>query len=222
MKPMFSKPRPHAFTLIEMALVMAIVVIWLGLLLPALHRPRTTCATRINCASNLKQVGIAFHVWANDHEDKFPWQLSTNKGGTLEYAASAEAFRHFQIASNELSNPKVLICRSDEGRRRDDSFTNQFSNANLSYFIGVEADERLPQTILAGDRNITGGPLTVGRILVLTTNSPAGWGTDIHKGNGNIGLADGSVQQVTERGLRRQVENALISGDRTCLRLAIP
>jgi prepilin-type processing-associated H-X9-DG protein len=221
MKPAFSKPRHHAFTLLELTFILVIiVVVWVGVLLPAMDRPRGGCGARINCASNLKQVGIAFRVWAYDHDDKFPWLLSTNKGGTLEN--DGEVFRHFQIASNEISNPGVLTCRSDRRHRATNFLSDQFSNTNLSYFVGLDADQARPQMILSGDRNITGGTRTAGQILVLTTNSLVGWGTNLHNGGGNIGLADGSVQQLTSSALSKSVESALIPESLESFRLAIP
>jgi prepilin-type processing-associated H-X9-DG protein len=221
MKPTFSKPITGAFTYPELLIIAVVLVIWLGLLFTPCSRPRAR-GSRINCAFNLRQVGIAYRVWANDHGDKFPWLVSTNLGGTLEYVTIGEVFRHFQIVSNEISNPKILVCHSDSGRSRAGSFNDPFSNTNLSYFIGVDADKAFEQMILSGDRNITGGTSRAGRILALTTNSPAGWGANIHNGNGNIGLADGSVQQLTPSGLRRQVETALSSGNPATLRLAVP
>ena len=45
----------------------------------------------ICCDCNLKQIGLSLRVFANDHSDKFPMQLSTNQGGTMEYFRVGEA-----------------------------------------------------------------------------------------------------------------------------------
>lgn len=127
--------------------------------------------------------------------------ISTNFGGTLEYVILGETFRHFQAMSNELNTPVILACPADSRRPATD-FTAGFSNTNLSYFVGLDATESLPQMFLSGDRNITGGVRLANGTLILTTNVFIGWGTDLHDGQGNVALADGSVQGFSSFHLR--------------------
>jgi prepilin-type N-terminal cleavage/methylation domain-containing protein len=106
------------FTLIELLLVMAIIAILAALLIPAAGRAKLH-AQRVSCASNLRQVSLAYHNFVHDHGGKFPMQVSTRDGGIRELlttpcdAACTNAYRILQVLSNELINPRLLICPSD-------------------------------------------------------------------------------------------------------------
>src|ERR1035438_6366511 len=66
-------------------------------------------SSRLGCVNNLKQIGLAFRTWAIDNNGPFPFNVSTNTGGTMEFCEVGSdgfdnnAALHFQVMSNELS-----------------------------------------------------------------------------------------------------------------------
>jgi type II secretory pathway pseudopilin PulG len=211
------EPSIMAFTLIELLVAIVVMALCVGILLPALMRakPRAARTTYVN---NLKQVGLSCRIFGNDHGDKYPVQVSTKEGGTLELVEGPNAFRHFQAMANELSTPKILICPEDRQRTRAaTNFAMDLNNSKLSYFFGLDATEADVRTILSGDRNLTNGfPLQNGTLL-LTTNQNLGWTKQIHVDAGNICLADGSVQQLMSSALERALRDTGIPTNRLAM-----
>lgn len=200
----------------ELLLVIGVVAVLGALLYPKLSRAKHI-SQRITCNGNLKGIGVGFRIWAGN-TNAYPMQISVESGGSKEFIASGETFRHFQVMSNELSTPAILTCPSDKTRTQISSFVPTLSNSNVSYFVGADADEVHPLRFLVGDRNILGGTLVRTNLLELTSTNGVGWGTDLHKGHGNVALADGSVQGFSSSTLRA----ALINTEQSTNRLAMP
>jgi len=199
-----------AMTLIELLCVMGIIALLAALLLPAVSQAKAR-AKRIQCVDHLRQVGIGFVSYANEHGGHFPMAVPMSAGGSLEFARGGYliehdfyfSFRHFQAVSNELVTPKVVVCPSDT-RLPAASFAT-LSNQNLSYFIGVNAEFARPSSILAGDRNLTNDYATPATIVRLGPNSALRWTEELHRFNGNLLFADGHVEKKTSVGLRSAV-----------------
>ena len=65
-----------AFTLIELLVVIVIIGIIGALLAPVLGRAREA-GRRIQCASNLRQIGLALHMYCEEHNDLIPLMLES-------------------------------------------------------------------------------------------------------------------------------------------------
>jgi competence protein ComGC len=204
----------RAFTLIELIVIIAISVLLLCMVAPAPSQKARS--QRIHCANNLRQIGLGFKTFGLDSNDQFPMYVEAKHGGSLEALSTGEVFRHFQAMSNELSTPKILVCPADTRPPASNFFG--LANANLSYFIGMDANDSTPAMFLTGDRNLTNGTvLPPDRILIVTTNHPAGWNHEMHRFMGNVGLSDGSVQGFTRSKLNEALWNSGVTN-----RLAIP
>lgn len=188
----------RAFTLLELVLVIAIITILVALLLPSFAKARFR-ADHVKCVNNLKEIGMGFHLFANDHQGRLPMEISISDGGTLEYVPGGNAFKHFQALSNDLVQPRLLICPVDT--RFAAQNWNALRNSNVSYFVAPDAKLNVSQSLFAGDRNISQSSLELSNVLQ-TTYTDVQWTTNLHKAKGNLLFGDGRVTQANNEQLR--------------------
>jgi len=188
-------------TLIEVLAIIAMLVIAAFILLHKLAKPNEK-HLRFTCDNNLKQVGLSFRIYAGDNRDRYPMNSSTNNGSMVN--EMTPVYKYFLMLSNELGTVKAVTCPDDKKQKAAADFTT-LSNSNISYFIGLDAHETFPQSILSGDRNITNGLPAKRGILGLTTNQMVDFTGEIHNKQGNIAIGDGSVQQVSSARLRSEI-----------------
>jgi prepilin-type N-terminal cleavage/methylation domain-containing protein/prepilin-type processing-associated H-X9-DG protein len=72
----------HGFTLVELLVVIAVIAILASLLLPALNRAKSK-AEGIYCLNNTKQLLVAWHIYADDHNDVLAYNVGGNGGRSI-------------------------------------------------------------------------------------------------------------------------------------------
>lgn len=209
--------RKAAFTVVELLVILIAVVALLLLLISRVPRAKEKVRQQ-QCGENLKVIGVAFHLWSTDSSDWFPTQVPDRRGGAQQAITRGEVWRAFQVMSNELAEPRFLICPSDN-RLAVPAFAGLQFNSNVSYFIGMDTSADQPQMFLSGDPNLeVDGVATKSGIVMLQTNDTVGWTAAIHKRSGNIALADGSVLPFD----KQRMNEALARTGVTTNRLALP
>jgi hypothetical protein len=98
---------------------------------------------QMTCLNQIKQIEIAFRIWAGDNGDRFPFQVATNQGGTRELRAigpdgfDTNAYLHFMAISNELAVASVLVCPGDVTRTAALDFAN-LKPENVTYQLRTD------------------------------------------------------------------------------------
>ena len=118
--------RPAAFTLVELLVVVSIIAVLIGLLLPAVQASRAA-ARRTQCASNLRQVGLAMGQFCDAHRGQFP-DTSHNQSGDVEQSWI------YTVAPFMESVDAIRICPDDRkaADRLDQKLTSYVMNAYLT------------------------------------------------------------------------------------------
>jgi len=187
----------RGFTLIELLVVIAIIAILAAILFPVFARAREK-ARQTSCTSNLKQIGLASIMYAQDYDEKYPPGLISSPGaGVGPISNNAPYFSEGKITGDliypYINNKQIFKCPSSpKPVSYSGNYTfNEHICPNRSS-VAMAHVEHPAEVILCGE----GGPY-MARSSRLT--SPSGWwywsGTAVGRDPADFGITDSFYAQ---------------------------
>jgi prepilin-type N-terminal cleavage/methylation domain-containing protein/prepilin-type processing-associated H-X9-DG protein len=165
--------RRGAFTLVELLVVIAIIAVLIGLLLPAVQKVRQTAA-RLKCQNNLKQLGLALHDYAGEHNSAFPAanvltvtpaSVNAVSWGTviLPYIEQTALYSRYDVRSAAFPPPYGLTSNIAVISTPVDTFVcpsvpSSAGDRVYAYDLTAEANAYLGEHLPAGSLEYTAAP----------------------------------------------------------------
>jgi prepilin-type N-terminal cleavage/methylation domain-containing protein/prepilin-type processing-associated H-X9-DG protein len=200
MAALSSLPRRRGFTLIELLVVIAIIAILAAILFPVFARAREK-ARQTSCLSNLKQLGLALMMYAQDYDETYPAVAAVVFNGS---SWETQVFSPWRPALEPyVKNTQVFYCPSKANRSgyTDNDNTDYCLNGYFACATTMGYFPSPAQAICLAERSdsaVDGGDLDFCKYI---TYSP--WEeecflphlcTDRHNGGSNYAFADGHAK----------------------------
>ena len=143
----------QGFTLIELLVVIAIIAILAAMLIPALARAKAR-AQRLQCLSQMKQLGVAIQLFATDHDDRYP--PTAYRTGDYMYQLSWDDYIHRTIGGTDsdvdlefgitepTKVPKILKCPADIIQNSIEWGTFGTRRSYAMNFAGIQTGKNTP------------------------------------------------------------------------------
>jgi len=202
----------------------------LALPLPAHQRRLSSRTEELLCQANLREIGRAYQLWANDHDDLNPFLVETNQGGIKGAPLANNLWYQFSWISNQVRTPRIFVCPADTNTTRiakdfsthpDGGFLHpNYRNNAISYFVAFHTFPENPRAWLAGDRNlVASGPSGcsysgLSSVSVLDRSVVAPWNDTIHGVQGNLLYNDTSCDLVSWSGVTALLQSPTVDSAR--------
>ncbi|MBU0478108.1 DUF1559 domain-containing protein [bacterium] len=229
MRKMFER---NGFTLMELLVVIAIIALLASLLLPALSKAREM-GRRIKCVSNLKQIGLAFIMYADDYDGWMPPTQGYDPAGSVKYtqwwganvAYSYGLWYHFLMSTGHLARPAdgmypgsgtdtypdfptVLLCPSAPKLDQYNSFgygMNNFLGGKSPYYSADDRTWKRASSLKNTTENLLVADRSENNTFLGIDGTMGGrYASTRHSGGSNVLYQDGHVKWHLEEDIHNK------------------